>query len=110
MNKLIFLSSPYSHPDKRVVELRCLETTKYVAEQVSIGNTMFSPIIYGHELLKHKDMPSDWEFWKNFCVSFMSRCSEVWVLQLDGWEESNGVKSEIEIAKELNIPVKYVKY
>ena len=54
-------------------------------------------------------MPGDWEFWKNFCESFLYKSDELWVYMIDGWDQSTGVKGEIDLAKNLNIPIRYIE-
>lgn len=51
MKKIIYLASPYSHPDKDVRELRFIQITEYAAEQVSKGNIVFSPITYNQNYI-----------------------------------------------------------
>ncbi len=41
-----------------------------------------SPIVYGHTLLKHHEMPGDWGFWKNFCEAFLLKADEMLVYKL----------------------------
>ena len=53
-------------------------------------------------------LPSDWESWKRIDTAFISCCKELWVIMLDGWDESTGVAAEVKIAKELGIPVRYI--
>lgn len=55
------------------------------------------------------DLPTDFEFWRQYDKAIISRCSELWVLTLPGWSESVGVAAEIEIANRLSIPVRYVE-
>ncbi len=110
MSKLIFVSSPYTHKDKEVVNKRYEDVSKYAGKLVSEGKTTFSPITYGHVLCGFQEMPTDFEFWKNFCFDFLNKCDEFHVLMLDGWEESVGVKAEIEYAERLEIPIVYVEY
>lgn len=105
---LIFLSSPYSDKDKSVVKFRAEAAAIFAAAHVAKGNTVFSPIVYGHTLLDYREMPSDWQFWQNFCKDFLEKCDELWVLQLPGWEKSSGIQAEIAFAKEKNIPIKYI--
>jgi len=109
MSKIIYLATPYSHKDKDVVEQRYIQTAEKCAELISQGHVVISPIFYGHNLLKFREMPSDWEFWKNFCESFLLQCSELWVYKIDGWDQSSGVKGEIELAKKINIPIRYIE-
>jgi len=110
MKKIIYLASPYSHPEKHVRELRYLQVTEYTAKQVAVGNIVFSPITYGHVLSEHVDMPTDFEFWSDFCLTFLSKCSEMHVLKIDGWEVSNGIDQEEQYCYVNNIPIKYIDY
>ena len=110
MNKIIYLASPYSHEDKYIRELRYLQVTEYTAKQVALGNIVFSPISYGHILSEFEDLPTDFKFWENFCFSFLSKCDEMHVLKLDGWELSNGIDMEEQYCYVNNIPTKYIDY
>lgn len=109
MTKIIYLATPYTHKDKDVVERRYNQTANKCAELISEGNVVISPIFYGHNLLKYREMPSDWEFWKNFCESFLYKSDELWVYMIDGWEQSTGIKGEIELAQKINIPIRYIE-
>ena len=108
MSKLIYIATPYSHADKSVVEDRYLKVANKAAELMADGYVVMSPIFYGHNLLKYRDMPSDWQFWKNFCETFLCKCDELWVYRIDGWDKSTGVDGEVELAKKLNITIKYI--
>lgn len=110
MSDIYFVSSPYSHEDKEIEKLRFEQVSKYVANLVADGRVAFSPITYGHVLCGLQDMPSDFEFWNNFCYTFLGKSTKMIVLKLDGWLESTGVQGEIEFAKKHNIPIAYVEY
>jgi hypothetical protein len=110
MSEIIYIASPYSHEDKYVRELRYLQITDYCAKQVKEGNVVFSPITYGHILSEHVDMPTDFKFWKDFCITFLHKCSEMHIIKLDGWEESTGIQEEIKYCKFLDIPIKFIDY
>ncbi len=110
MSKIIYIASPYSHEDKHVRELRYLQVTDYCAKQVAAGNIVFSPITYGHVLSEHADLPTDFTFWKNFCLTFLGNCEEMHIIRLDGWEESNGIREEIQYCILSEIPIKYIDY
>lgn len=105
---MIYVASPYSNPDKDIVQENYENVTKYVAELTSQGKIVFSPIVYGHTLLQFKEMPTDWEFWNHFCISFLDKCEEVHVLKLHGWYESTGVQAEIFHAENNQVPIKYI--
>ena len=108
--KLIYVASPYSHPDNDVRENNFVIVAYLVAELTKQGLVCISPIVVGHTLLKFRDMPSDWEFWTNFCLSFLEKCSEMIVYKMPGWDKSRGVAEEIEFAKEHNIKITYMEY
>jgi hypothetical protein len=108
--KIVFISSPYSHPDDEIRESNFKIVSKLAAELNSKGIVAVSPITYGHTLLNFKEMPTDWEFWKEFCLTFLEKSSEVIVYKMPGWENSRGMKEEIEFAKNLNIPIRYMEY
>lgn len=110
MSKIIYLASPYSHEDKHVRELRYLQITEYAAKQVAAGNIVFSPITYGHVLSEHVDMPTTFDFWANFCLTFLDKCEEMHVLKLDGWDLSKGIAEEESYCRDNNIPIKYIDY
>ena len=109
MSKIVYFASPYGDKDPNVVEKRFQETSKMVAILVSQGFVVISPIVYGHTLLKYQEMPSDWDFWKNFCQSFLLKCEEMIVFKIDGWDRSTGVKGEIEIAEKMGMKITYME-
>ena len=109
--KLVYIASPYSHEDGMVVYERFAKARDYTAHlmrhTLSTGCVPFSPILHCHEMAQVNDLPIDHEYWMRVDKTFMRHCDEVWVLMLDGWNESKGVKMEIEFAESLMIPVKY---
>jgi len=107
----IYLASPYSHKDPRVVEDRygeaILATAALMKRFTSLN--VFSPIVHSHPLAKIGGLRGDWEFWKALDEDFIDHCDEVWVLEIPGWRESTGVQAEIKIAEATGKPVKYVR-
>lgn len=106
-DKLIYLASPYSSSDKTIKELRVEAVTRKTAELTAQGYFVFSPIVHSHSLTRY-ELPGNWEFWKRIDEFMISRCDEVWILQLEGWQESVGVSAEIEIAKKLKKKIRYI--
>lgn len=104
---MIYLASPYSHPEVMVREQRFREACCAVATLLASGRAVFSPIVQGHPLVEY-GLPTDWPFWERFDRDHLVRCDEVVVLMLDGWRESVGVTAEIRIAVELGKPVRYL--
>jgi nucleoside 2-deoxyribosyltransferase len=104
---VIYLASPYSHPDAIVRKDRYRAACQAVAALLQAGHVAFSPIVHGHALVEH-GLPTDWEFWRGCDQALLERCDEVVVLTLDGWEESDGVRGEVALAAELGRPVRYL--
>lgn len=104
---MIYLASPYSHPEAVVREQRFRDVCRTAAQLLASGVTVFSPIIHGHPLIDH-GLLTDWPFWERFDRDHMARCDEVVVLMLDGWRESVGVAAEVRIAEELGKPVRHL--
>lgn len=104
---MIYLASPYSHPDAYVRELRFQAACRVVARLMLAGRAAFSPIVHSHPLVRH-GLPTAWDFWERIDREHLERCDEVLVLMLDGWLDSVGVAAEIRIAAEFGKPVGYL--
>jgi hypothetical protein len=106
---LIYLATPYSHPDAEVREHRFREVNRVAADLMRDGLHVFSPISHTHPIAVAGDLPKDWEFWQAYDRTVLSACSKVMVLMQDGWRESTGVQAEIEIAREMGLPVEFIE-
>lgn len=107
---MIYLASPYTHPDPKVEKQRYVEAARAASHLMAQGYHVFSPIAHTHPIKKYGDeLPGDWTFWGDFDCWFIERCELFTVLMLDGWRESKGVQAEIVIALELNKPVKHME-
>ena len=78
------------------------------AKLMNEGYLVFSPISHTHPIALAGDLPGSWEFWKEYDRTFIEWADEIHVLKLSGWRESTGVTAEIELANELNKPVRYI--
>lgn len=105
---IIYLASPYTHPDPEVKEERVRQICAIAGRLMRQGLHVFSPISHTHAIAKCADLPGTYEFWEEYDRKFLSVCGELWVATIDGWEESKGVQAEIAIARQLNIPVRYI--
>ncbi|MCI0333654.1 MAG: DUF1937 family protein [Planctomycetes bacterium] len=104
---MIYLASPYTHQDANVRQWRFHEACRAAAALLRAGVTVFSPIAHSHPIARF-GMPTSWEFWSQVDREYLSRCDVLAVLTLAGWRESVGVQAEIELAREMGIPVVYV--
>lgn len=105
----IYVASPYSHPDYRVMIKRYERVRAYVAECLNNGEVVYSPINDNHPITAHHDLPTHWEFWKKVDTAFIRGAHKLRVYQMDGWDKSVGVAAEIEYAKEIGLDVEYIR-
>ena len=107
--KKVYLATPYSDDDPAVREARFLAVNKVAGILMRKGFLVFSPISHTHPIALAGDLPKGWEFWSKYDFTFINDWADyVFVLQLDGWEESVGVTAEIKLAEELGKPVTFL--
>ena len=112
MNKkeIIYLACPYSHSEKYVMTARFMIANKIAAKLIAEGNYVLSPISHTHPIAEEGELPRGWQYWGEFDRKLLSVCTKMIVVKLPYWEWSSGVQAEIELAKELSIPVEYIEY
>jgi hypothetical protein len=106
---LIYLASPYSHPDP-LVRLDRFDTVCCVAAKLMRdGMHLYSPIAHTHPIALKGDLPLGWEYWEQYDRKILEACTDLWVVTIDGWKESKGIAAEITIAGEMGLPIKYIE-
>jgi len=108
---IIYLACPYTDKDPKVRLSRFELATAAAATLVRRGFIVFSPITMTHPLdvvLAGRDTLGS-DFWVQFDEAFMNKCSEIVVLQIEGWEHSSGVRREIEYFKQRGKPVSFMQ-
>jgi hypothetical protein len=108
MDDMIYLASPYSHPDPAVVEKRYLSVCAVAAALINRGLFVWSPIAQTHPTCIVHKMPTDAVFWKAYNFDFMRRADAIYVLAIDGWRESKGVMMEIDFADYNGMTLQFV--
>lgn len=106
---MIYLASPYYHPKSHVREERFIAVCEYAAHLFRQGELVLSPIAHSHSIALAGTLPKEWSYWEKFDTELIQACSKVLVLKLDGWEESVGIRNEINIALKLGKPVEYAE-
>lgn len=106
---MIYLASPYTHPDPSVVKYRYQAVRAQVGWMLDAGVYVYSPIVHFHHVAKHHELPTDSNFWSNHNRHMLNLANRLDVLCLEGWEDSVGVKQEIEWAKEWRIGVRMIE-
>ena len=101
---MIYLASPYSDPDPKVMEQRFDAVCRKAGELMKDGLVVYSPIIHNHPIATRCDLPRGWDFWKRFDLFMLPLASKLYILRLPGWDKSIGVKAERETAEALRTP------
>ena len=106
---MIYLASPYSHPDRAVMEKRFIDVSRAAGKLKLQGITAFVPIAHCHWIDKlTPEAGTDFASWQAMDEEMIDHCKELWVLMLDGWADSTGVNAEIIYAHHKGYPVLYL--
>ena len=105
---MIYLATPYSHPDPDIRENRYLVVTRVAAELMNNGYHIYSPITHSHPIALAGELPTSWEFWEQYDRTMLSVCTEMIVLRLVGWNQSVGIKAEISLAESMGLIISYM--
>jgi nucleoside 2-deoxyribosyltransferase len=103
----VYLAAPFSHPDPAVRKVRFDAACQTAAALIRSGIHVFSPLSHSCAIALY-GLPTAWSFWESFDRRMLAACDELVVLQLDGWRESRGVQAEIDLAIELDLPIRYL--
>jgi hypothetical protein len=107
--ELIYLSSPYTHEDQFVREIRFLEACKATAWVINVLRlNAVGAMVHSHPLVTRYNLPVEWEFWANYDTAIIKAAREVWVLCSPGWTNSMGVTTECKIAREMGKKIRYM--
>ena len=112
-----YLTAPYRsvnaisyQQQQLIMERRFRKCMRLVAELMGKGELIYYPLAHGRNVEKYSGIPSDpKEFWMTQNFSILQHAKELLVFKIPEWEKSEGVATEIEFAKSLNIPVRYIE-
>lgn len=104
----VYIASPYSDPERVIRYARYSLVSLCVANLFKQGVTAYSPIAHNHHIATRHDMPTDAAFWLRHNDEMLDAAAELWVCNLEGWEQSEGVRHEIEYAELVSLPIRFV--
>lgn len=110
-HKVVYLACPYTDPDPDVRRRRFEAATKAAAELIRRGEIVYSPITMTHPIdvvLAGEAGTLGSDYWVAFDEAFMEMSTEMVVLQIPGWDRSNGVAREIEYFRNAGKPIRYM--
>ena len=99
---LIYLAAPLGHPASSMRKDRFDSVNRYCGYLIRQHVPVFSPLSLGASL-DEDAIPNS--AWYALGLQMLSRCDELLILGLDGWEDSVGVTLETMYASQLHIPV-----
>lgn len=102
---MIYLASPYSHPDPAVKQQRFDAACKAAGKLMIDGECVFSPIAHSHSIEAQMFIPQDHQFWMRQDIAILKHCDSLYVLNIEGWKESKGVAEEISVARANNMRI-----
>ena len=105
---MIYIAAPYWHEDFEIRNIRFYHATRYAAQLAIQGELSYSPLTYGHGTVKEIGTLIPEEYWRRHGLKMLSLCDRMVVLTMKGWETSRGVAAELELARQLSIPVQYI--
>lgn len=105
---MIYLASPYSHPNPAVMQERFEDVQLIVVEGFNRGIMYLSPIMYWHEAASKFSLTTDYRPYLQFNMELLRACTEIHVLTIQGWSISLGVEQEIKAAAEVKIPMHHI--
>lgn len=109
MDKKVFICSPFAatakdKDEKKKETIRNIQMARAASlYAVTEGVTPYTPHLYFPQFLDD-DEPECRELGQLLGMMWLQECDELWVI---GRRISDGMKNEIEMAKKLDIPVRY---
>lgn len=91
---MIYLASPYTHPDPKVREWRHEKVCRMAGQLMLEGLHIFSPIAHSHVIAALAGLPTNWDFWREKDYHIIDRCDALICYHLDGWQDSKGLLAE----------------
>lgn len=104
----IYLATPHNHEDSKIQEERFQAAQLAASTLFAYQIPVYSPIAHWHPIAIAHDLPHGWNHWKHQDEMMLRACKELWIILLDGWEVSQGIKAEVQIMHQLHKPVRYV--
>lgn len=108
MSKLIYLASPFTSDQKNVEDVRIVANYLVMELFMDSKHLVYSPLAHGYHYSEICKIEKTWEYWRDHCLGMLAKSDFMCVLALEGWEDSVGLKTEIEFAKECEIPVEFL--
>lgn len=94
---MLYIASPYSHPDSTVRAARVEAVARIVHLYFRMGVAAFSPVMYSARLADDYGLPTDFEYWRDIDLDFLVEADDFVILKLPGWDRSVGIQEEFRV-------------
>ena len=106
---MIYIASPYTDESSGLMHERYRAVSIFCVAAIMKGHFVFSPIVHWHPIAVEHNLPKDADWWRMLNENYLRNSTQLWVLKLVGWKESVGVSREIQFARDIGIPITYIK-
>lgn len=105
MTTITYLAAPYSHTSPVVMEWRVAQVDAAAVALMDQGFVVFSPLSQWHRPAQIHSLPTNANFWIGQNRAMLGICDMIHILQLPGWEDSQGIAMERAWAEAAGKPV-----
>lgn len=112
--ELIYIAAPYTakqpngEEDRVIVNERVRIISLCIEQLILKGVFVVSPMLMHLVRSYANNLPGDWAYWGDYSKTVLSKCDAIFVLTLDGWDRSTGVREEIDFSASLGLPISYI--
>jgi hypothetical protein len=100
-----YLATPYTRYPHGI-ERACADAAALAGRLLKAGVTVYCPVAHGHTISQHSGIdPLDLTIWLPFNDAMLDAASSLIVAEMDGWQESQGVKYEIDKFEKAGKPI-----
>ena len=92
---MIYLASPYTHGDPWIEEARVTATAVIASHFIEQGFPIFAPTLHGHFIEQESMTELKYSKWLEHGAQFLRIATELWVMDLPGWNKSSGIDFEL---------------
>jgi nucleoside 2-deoxyribosyltransferase len=103
--KIIYLASPYSHPEESIRQRRYHLACRTAAKLMASDIVVFSPLANTIPAVEFGGLELSHQGFLRLDLPMLRRCDELLLLCLDGWQESIGVQQELGEAIAFHKPI-----
>lgn len=106
---MIYLATPYSHERPETRRERYLKACRVTAVLMKAGIPVFSPLLNSVPAVEEGGLEIEHDDFLKIDLPILRRCDEVLIVEIDGWDKSAGVWSEMTEAIVHKIPITLIE-